>query len=82
MSLTTTKKKQSEKCTLKECIARPHLFKNTFQYQVAKFNNEKSQLILRQLSHVWMWELDYKESLAPKNWSFWTILLEKTLESP
>ena len=32
--------------------------------------------------HVWMWELDYKESLAPKNWSFWTVVLEKTLESP
>ena len=33
-------------------------------------------------SHVWMWELDYKESLAPKNWLFWTVVLEKTLESP
>ena len=32
--------------------------------------------------HVWMWELDYKESWAPKNWCFWTVLLEKTLESP
>ena len=29
-----------------------------------------------------MWELDYKESRAPKNWSFWTVVLEKTLESP
>ena len=34
------------------------------------------------LSHVWMWELDYKESWAPKNWCFWTVVLEKTLESP
>ena len=33
-------------------------------------------------SHVWMWELDYKESWAPKNWCFWTVMLEKTLESP
>ena len=32
--------------------------------------------------HVWMWELDYKKSWAPKNWCFWTVLLEKTLESP
>ena len=32
--------------------------------------------------HVWMWELDYKESWAPKNWCFWTGVLEKTLESP
>ena len=32
--------------------------------------------------HVWMWELDYKEGWAPKNWCFWTMVLEKTLESP
>ena len=30
----------------------------------------------------WMWELDYKESWEPKNWCFWAVLLEKTLESP
>ena len=33
-------------------------------------------------SHVWMWELDHKESWGPKNWCFWTMVLEKTLESP
>ena len=33
-------------------------------------------------SHVWMWELDHKESWAPKNWCFWTVVWEKTLESP
>ena len=33
-------------------------------------------------SHVWMWELDYKERWAQKNWCFWTVELEKTLESP
>ena len=32
--------------------------------------------------HVWMWELDHKESWVPKNWCFWTVVLEKTLESP
>ena len=32
--------------------------------------------------HIWMWELDYKESWAPKNWCFWTVVLQKTLESP
>ena len=32
-------------------------------------------------SHVWMWELDSKESWAPKNWCFWTVVLEKSLES-
>ena len=33
-------------------------------------------------SHVWMWELEHKESWVPKNWCFWTEVLEKTLESP
>ena len=33
-------------------------------------------------SHVWMWELDHKESWALKNWYFWTVVLEKTLECP
>ena len=33
-------------------------------------------------SHAWIWELDYKESWALKNWCFWTVVLEKTLETP
>ena len=33
-------------------------------------------------SHVLMWELDHKESWVPKNWCFWIVVLEKTLESP
>ena len=33
-------------------------------------------------SHVWIWELNYKESWALNNWCFWTVMLEKTLESP
>ena len=33
-------------------------------------------------SHVWMWELDYIESWVLKNWCFWTVVLEKTFESP
>ena len=33
-------------------------------------------------SHVWMWEWDYQESRVPKNWWFWTVVLEETLESP
>ena len=33
-------------------------------------------------SYVWMWDLDYKESWVPKNWCFWTVVLEKTLASP
>ena len=33
-------------------------------------------------SHVWMWELDHKEGWAPKDWHFWTLVLEKTLRVP
>ena len=32
--------------------------------------------------HLWMWEMDYEESWVPKNWCLWTVVLEKTLESP
>ena len=34
------------------------------------------------ISHAWMWELDHKDSWVPKNWCFWTVVLEKTPESP
>ena len=59
-----------------------------------KFKEEKScmQLLCQQspssqccdfpCGHVWMWELDCEESWALKNWCFWTVVLEKTLESP
>ena len=40
-----------------------------------------SQSYVFSSSHVLMWELDYKESWVPKNWCFWTVVLEKTLES-
>ena len=46
------------------------------------FNIPSSQGYGFSSGHVWMWELDYKESWAPKNWCFWTVVLEKTLESP
>ena len=39
-------------------------------------------VLLSRWSHVWMWELDCEESWVPKNWCFWTVVLEKTLESP
>ena len=45
-------------------------------------NSPSSQGYGFSCSHVWMWELDYQESWAPKNWCFWTVMLEKTLESP
>ena len=39
-------------------------------------------MVFKSSCDVWMWELNYKESWVPKNWYFWTIMLEKTLESP
>ena len=42
----------------------------------------KAMVFPYKASHVWMWELDYKEIWVPKNWCFWTIVLEKTVESP
>ena len=41
-----------------------------------------SQSYVFSSSHVWMWELDLEESWAPKNWCFWIVVLEKTLENP
>ena len=41
-----------------------------------------SQRYVFSSSHIWMWELDYKESWVPKNWCFWTVVLEKSRESP
>ena len=48
------------------------------------FTNKRpsSQSYSLSSSHVWMWELDYKESWALNNRCFWTVVLEKTLESP
>ena len=44
--------------------------------------NRSSQSYGFSSGHIWMCELDYKESWALKNWCFWTVVLEKTLESP
>ena len=56
------------------------LIKNQRHYFADK--DPSSQSYSFSNSHVWMWELDYKETWAPKNWLFWTVMLEKTLESP
>ena len=39
-------------------------------------------LLMLMYSHVWMWKLDHEEKWVLKNWCFWTVMLEKTLESP
>jgi len=54
----------------------------------ASHRTEESRILIKKTvppkfsGHVWMWELDHKESWAQNNWYFWTVMLEKTLESP
>ena len=52
------------------------------QKWLKRLSSSSSQSFGFSSSHVWMWELDHKESWVPKNWYFWTVMLEKTLESP
>ena len=59
----------------------PRQFIKKQRYYFAS-NGLNSRSYVFSSSHVWMWELDHKESWAPKNWCFWTVVLEKTLESP
>ena len=57
-------------------------FSHSWQQRTFANKGPSSQSYGFSSSHVWMWELDYKESWAPKNWCFWTVVLEKTLGSP
>ena len=58
-------------------------FPSTTCWRCCLFSIVHSCLFYHRLGdHVWMWELNYKESWALKNWCFWTVVLEKTLESP
>ena len=60
-----------------------HSAKDTDSWRTKAYNKgSSSQGYGFSCGHVWMWELDCEESLAPKNWCFWTVVLEKTLESP
>ena len=52
---------------------------NPLQYSCLE-NIPSSQRYGFSKSHVWMWELDHKEGWVPKNWCFWTVVLEKSLE--
>ena len=69
------------------------LWKKSFDQPTQQIKNQRerhhfankglfSQSYAFSSSHVWMWELDHKEGWAPKNVCFWTVVLEKTLESP
>ena len=66
-----------------ECLNWTEL-KQHIKKQIYYFANKgpSSQGYCFSSGHVWMWELDYKESWVLKNWCFWTVVLEETLESP
>ena len=53
-----------------------------FANKVPSSSSNHSQSYGFSSSHVWMWELHHEESWSPKNWCFWTVALEKTLENP
>ena len=64
---------------LLETISQPELYK---YFICTSLNTPSSQGYSFSCGHVWMWELDCEEGWAPKNWCFWTVVLEKTLERP
>ena len=59
--------------------ARQHITKQRHYCTIKSLYSQSCGLSCR---HVWMWELDHKEGWVPKNWCFWTVVLEKTIESP
>ena len=81
LQMVTATMKLKDACSLEEKLdqLRQHIKK-----QRHCFANKvlSSQSYGFSCSHVWMWELDYRESWVPKNWCFWTVVLKNTLESP
>ena len=73
--------KLKDACSLEESYDQPRQrIKKQRHYFVNK--GPSSQSYDFSTSHVWIWELDHKESWVQKNWCFWTVVLEKALENP
>ena len=77
----TAAKKVKDSCSLEKKLCHP---RQRVKQQRHGFANKgpSSQGCGFSSGHIWMWELDCEEGWAPKNWCFWTVVLEKTLESP
>ena len=73
--------KLKDACSLEKSYDQPrqHIKKQRYYFSNKGLSSESYGF---SSSHVWMWELHYQESSAPKNWCFWIVVLEKTLESP
>ena len=67
-------------CSLDKCYDKPIQCIKKQRHHLAN-KGPDSQSYGVSSSHVWIWELDHKKGLAPKNWCFWNVVLEKTLES-
>ena len=72
---------RKDTCSLEESYDQPRQHIKKQRYYLTN-KGPYSQSYGFSSSHVWMWKLDCKESWASKNWCFWTVVLEKTLENP
>ena len=80
LQMVTAAMKIKDAYSLEEKLWRTEHIQKQIHYFVKK--GPSSQGYGFSSGHVWKWELEYKESWAVKNWCFWTVVLEKTLESP
>ena len=81
LQMVTAAMKLKASCSLKKSYDQPkqHIKKQRHDFADKGLSSQSYGF---SNSHVWMWELDCKESWVLKNWCFWTVVLEKTLESP
>ena len=81
IQMVTAAMKLKDTCSLEEKLWKPRQHIKKQRHYFAD-KGPSSQSCGFSSSHVWMWELEYKESWPLKNWHFWTVVLEKTLKSP
>ena len=81
LQMVTAAMKLKDACSLEEIYDQPRQHIEKQRHYFAD-KGLFSQSYYFSSSHLWMWELNYKESWALKYWCFWTVVLEKTLESP
>ena len=79
LQMVTAAMKLKDACSLEEKYDQPRQHIKKLRHYFAN-EGPSSQSYGFSSNHVWMWELDHKESWALKNWCFWTVVLEKTLE--
>ena len=82
LQMLTAAMKLKDYCSLEEKLWQPSCFSLLKSRDITANKGLSSQSYGFSSSHVWMWDLEYKEGWAPKNRCFWTAVLKKTLESP